>query len=396
MRRRIVIPFKDRKWYGSEFQLKSNYIFNLDLPMGVLYRNITIAGDFSDSFRSTATEPDGSPKADAYAKLFEINIDYGGVSVVKEMINMCLNTSSFFHSPIVFQADPNPKQYSFGSVYPYVNEIFTFLPSAKLQLYYGLTNETKLKSYVTKPVNTVRDYMGPPTSDPNFFRPTGTIASYINSPAYAFDPYYFQNQKAIGGLDARFGAVKITIDASNNYLTDNSAASYFSGDIFAVCDIEDNPAEVDNIVKREHLVYLTGSKPNANYMDTRKSYNLDVTNSDEVYAIAGYAGPFAHRASPNVAAYTVDTYQSNGMLIYLYNDQIGSIPAFSNASYVSVTPIINDTILDNGLRAKEARDIILQLGNTYFGSDPFDTNTNAPELNSGLGSYAMYLGKVYY
>lgn len=381
MKRKLIIPFDDRV---DVLTTRDYYTFTLDLPPAVVYRNITIVGQFF--FPVTGLTDDPQP-------MFELSITYAGNQVAHEYVNTSLFYNGLRIAP--YEVGDNTNL----TISNTLDEQTKLLPSCELQRYFGLISEPRAKSYIT-PVN---PFYGNYTYNVDIDTTAANLAaankypiySDMNSPTYTFDPMFGYTSVSCGGLDARRGSVQISIQVTKPTDSQTIPGSTTlntllanAGNIYAVCDIEDKPEKVG--VRKEFMTYITLSKPGMDFMDKRKTFNLEVVNMDMLYGIAGYNG-YDDIVANESGVDTVNsnyTLPQNGYGLYLYNSQVGMIPSYTNISKVTTNSLVTESILQKGLPAREGLNMIAHR-NSYF-----NNAANSSDSSSGVNLVGM--GKMSY
>lgn len=409
MKRKLLIPFSSS---SAEVQIAGRpngnfkHIYTLTLPSNFMYRRISLVGDLINRYTTTSKSLESKfDFTNKTAALLDIKIHYDKYDVVREYVNEG-QFSTFPPINIEKNKATSESNYTvarpnFGSVFP---RNFLSLSAHLQHNAYLITQEELLHN--KQPIYPIsyRDVLYAVSAvSASTYDSSGSAQSTncCNSPSYIFDKYYHDRSDTISGLDARYSDVTLSVTTFMATRTDNttvSAKEFLRNKIYALCEVEDDPANYKGAIENKTLVYMAPTRPDYTGLDTRENIQFNVSNVDRIFSTAVTA--FTYFTPSNLTTGTTGYSPETGYVLPLpgweiqYNQHtLGYVPAYTNYFNTSVHQLAGENILEDGIKADDAANLLIK---NKLGNASKLVKAGAVNTSSFNSVNALYLGEVSY
>ena len=410
MKRKLLIPFSSSsaevQIAGSTNKNNFKHIYTLALPSNFMYRRISLVGDLINRYTAANKLFELKiPYTNQTPALLDIKVHYDKYDVVREYVNegqfSTFPPINIYQNDAVSENNYTVTRPDFGSVFP---RNFLSLSAHLQHNAYLITQEELLHNKQPIYPTSYNDvYYGAELGrGENYDKSTHAQSiNCCNSPSYIFDKYYHDRSDNISGLDARYSDVTLsvtTVTPTQNSGTEISASEFLRNKIYALCEVEDDPANYKGTIENKTLVYMSPTRPDYTGLDTRENIQFKVSNVDRIFSAAVTAFTYftPHPATGTGTGYEPETgfvLPLPGWEIQYNQHTLGYVPAYTNYFNTSVHQLAGENILEDGIKANDAANLLIKnkLGNaSKFVRENFKNTSSFNSVN------ALYLGEVSY
>ena len=410
MKRKLLIPFSSSsaevQIAGSTDKNNFKHIYTLALPSNFMYRRISLVGDLINRYTTSSKLLEGkTPYTNQTPALLDIKVHYDKYDVVREYVNegqfSTFPPINIYKNDAVSENNYTVTRPDFGSVFP---RNFLSLSAHLQHNAYLITQEELLHN--KQPIYPISyhdvQYGWSGETQEDYDKSTrAQSTNCCNSPSYIFDKYYHDRSDNISGLDARYSDVTLsvtTVTPTRNEDTKDSAQEFLRNKIYALCEVEDDPANYKGTIENKTLVYMSPTRPDYTGLDTRENIQFKVSNVDRIFSAAVTAFTYFTPTSFSSvdSGYTPETgyvLPLPGWEIQYNQHTLGYVPAYTNYFNTSVHQLSGENILEDGIKANDAANLLIK---NKLGNESKSVREGVINTSSFNSVNALYLGEVSY